>query len=215
MHHRFLIRSVVAPLTWLLLAIGMPLPSQLFAQGYELRVTLRDVGGRGLAGITIMVRDETGQDLARMVSDSSGAARFADLPAIVRVAVDGQARGGPRLFQLGDDAQGIRIMLDKGDELTTLDLRVERDGLVLPDPATMLTLEEGGPVAPDAFLIPTALLATPAPLPTTIAVAGAVHVDQPPPPAERRNNWVPLISVLIVVVAAGLMALIQRRRSAL
>jgi hypothetical protein len=134
----------------------------------------------------------------------------------VRVAVEGQLRDGPRLFQLGDDAQGVRLALDLAAAPAVLDLRVERDGLVLPDPATMLTLEEGGPIVEVAEPFPTAALATPAPLPTTTtrgAGTGVVVVG-PGVEAERPTaGWVPLVTVLIIVVAAAVMLLIQRRRA--
>lgn len=199
----------------LVLLLCLLLPSQLFAQSYELRVTLHDSSGRALVGVTIIVRDEAGQELTRATTDANGAASFAELPAVVRVAVNGQMRGGPQLYQLGGDAQGVRLDLGQGSGSAVLDLRVERDGLVLPDPATMLSLEEGGPVVEDTIPIPTALLATPAPLPTTSSSTSVVSVSQPPPAGEeRRDGWMPLATVLVVALAAGLMVLVQHRRNA-
>lgn len=214
MRHPFLLKLIVVPLAWLLLAIGVVLPTAVAAQAFSLLVTLHDASGQTLTGITIIVRDEDGRELARGVSDASGVARFRGLPAVVRVAVEGQARGGPRLYQLGDDAEGLRLDLGQGSGTTTLNLRVERDGLVLPDPATMLSLEEGGAVVEGAIPVPTALLATPAPLPTAPST-GVVSVGQPMQAGdERRDGWVPLVTVLVVALAAGVMRLVQRRRNA-
>lgn len=214
MRHPFLIKPVVAPLTWLLLAIGVILPTAAMAQAFSLLVTLHDASGQTLTGITILVRDEDGRELARGVSDASGAARFRGLPAVVRVAVEGQARGGPHLYQLGDDAKGVRLDLGQGSGTTALNLRAERDGLVLPDPATMLSLEEGGAVVESAVPVPTALLATPAPLPSTSPSTGVISVGRPIQPAEeRRAGWAPLATVLVVALAAGVMRLVQRRRN--
>lgn len=214
---RFLVlmRHNLTLLALLLVVVGAarPLPTQ--AQAQALIVTLHDAGGRALVGVTIIIRDEARQELTRATTDANGAASFADLPAVVRVAVSVQMRGGPQLYQLGDDAQGVRLDLGQGSGATVLDLRVERDGLVLPDPATMISLEEGGQVVEDTVPFPTALLATPAPLPTTSASASVVSVSQPPPAGEeRRDGWVPLATVLIVALAAGLMVLVQHRRDA-
>jgi hypothetical protein len=213
--HTLLVMRFALTLLVLLLGDGRALPpASTAAQVYTFAITIHDASGRGLAEITIIVRDEDGHELTRMVSDADGAASFAALPAVVRVAVEGQARGGPRLYQLGDDAAGVRLDLGQADGSPQLTLRVERDGLVLPDPATMLSLEEGGPVVTDAFPFPTALLATPAPLPTAGASTGVVAVGQSTPPAERRDRWVPLVTVLLIAVAAGVMLLVQRRRDA-
>lgn len=213
MRHPFLIKLIVAPLAWLLLALGVVLPTAVAAQAFSLQVTLHDASGQALTSITIIVRDEEGRELARATSDANGVARFSGLPAVVRVAVEGQAHGGPHLYQLGDDAKGVRLDLAQGSGTTTLNLRVERDGLVLPDPATMLSLEEGGPVVESAVPIPTALLATPAPLPTAPST-GVISVGRPIQPAEERGTgWAPLATVLVVALAAGVMRLVQRRRN--
>jgi hypothetical protein len=214
---RFLVlmrhRLILLPL--LLVAIGAthPLPAQ--AQAYTLVVTLHDAGGRALVGVAVIVRDEAGQELVRATSDANGAVSFPNLPGVVRVAVAGQSRGGPGLYQLGDDAQGVRLDLGQGSGPAILNLRVERDGLVLPDPATMLTLEEGGPTARESVPMPTALIATPAPLPTLAAPAGAGVVSVGGPQAQgHRDGWVPLATLLVVALAAGVMLLAQRRRDA-
>lgn len=199
-----------------MLTLCVLLPTVAAAQAYSLRVSLHDADAYGLAGIMVIVRGEDGEELARAQTSAEGTATFAGLPSVVRVAVEGQARGGPALFQLGDDARGVRLDLAQAGETPSLDLRVERDGLVLPDPATMITREEGGPVVSAAPPIPTAALATPAPLPTA-PVAGGLPTVVVGEPAEARPGspaWVPWITVLIVAVAAGVMRFIQRRRDA-
>jgi hypothetical protein len=203
-------------LAWLLLVISALPPAVAAAQAHTLRVTIRDTGGRGLAGIVVVVRSEEGQELARQPSDAVGMASFAELPGVVRVGVEGQARGGPPLYQLGDDALGVRVDLGQAEEQAGLNLRVERDGLTLPDPATMLTLEEGGPVVVETEPVPTAALATPAPLPTApdTATQPAVIAGMPPSEEPRHAGWAPLVTVLVIAIAAGVMLLIQRRRSA-
>lgn len=203
---------------WGLVAlIGLALlPSRLLAQGYELRVTLHDTAGQGIVGVSIVLLTEEGQELAREATAADGSAGFASLPAVVRVGVEGQLRGGPPLFQLGDDANGVRLALDLAVAPAVLNLRAERDGLVLPDPTTMIAREEGGPVVEAAEPLPTALIATPAPLPTTQAVdAGATVVvgGQPREDTRHRAGWAPIVSVLIVILAAAMMLFIRRWRA--
>ncbi len=202
-------------LAWLLASLAALLPARAAAQTHELRITLRDVGGQGIVGISVIVRSEDGQELARQVTTDKGGASFHGLPAVVRVAVEGQPQGGPRLYQLGDDAQGVRVDLEQAALPLTLNLRAERDGLVLPDPATMLTLEEGGPLITETEPIPTAALATPAPLPSTASTApqAVVGVAASPSEAPQRAGWVPPVTLLIVVVATVALRLVQKLRS--
>jgi hypothetical protein len=206
------LRSIFWSFTMLLL---LSLPRPLAAQTHTtLRVTIHDVSGQGLAGITVIVRSESGQELARQTTDAAGSAVFVSLPAVVRVAVVGQARGGPQLVQLGDDAAGVRLDLAQASGELNLALRVERDGLVLPDPATMLALEEGGAVVEEAAPFPTALLATPAPLPTAVVTSGqpAVATDSATEVQPSRPVWVPWLTVLIIAFAFGLLRLLQGGR---
>jgi hypothetical protein len=199
--HWFITRGWLACVAVVLVLLA--LPGQVGAQAYSLHVTLRDVRGGALPGVVIIVRTEDGQELTRDA-----------LSGVVRVAIDGQPRGGPRLYQLGDDARGVRVDLDQAGLPLTLNLRAERDGLVLPDPATMLTLEEGGPLVVDGASIPTAAVATPAPLPTarrTDSQSGAVPRAETTSPPQA--DWVPPVTVLILVVAACLLRLVQKLRS--
>lgn len=200
-------------LAWLF-GLATLLPMLANAQAHLLRVTLRDVGGAAIVGVSIIVRTEGGDELARQMTGDDGSASFSGLAGVVRVAVDGQPRGGPGLYQLGDDARGIRLDLDQATAPLTLNLRAEPDGLVLPDPATMLTLEEGGPLVIEASPIPTAAVATPVPLPTTRRTAitpgttGSPQHEAPP-----QAGWVPTVTLLIIVVAAVVPRLVQKLRS--
>ena len=95
-------------ITWLtalgwLFGLAALLPVLVSAQAYQLQVTLRDTGGVGIAGVSIIVRTEDGQELARQTTGVEGSVSFGDLPAVVLVAVEGQPRGGPNLYQLGAD----------------------------------------------------------------------------------------------------------------
>jgi hypothetical protein len=216
--HRYL-ASLLAAHLLLAVAVFAMLPALALAQGYELRVSIHDASGQPLAGVALRVRDERGIELAHALTNATGTASFRDLPAVVRVAVDGQPPNGPQLFQLGDDVSGVRMDLSQAIGVPVLDLGVERDGLVLPDPRTMMSLEEGGPTVAAIDLLPTALLATPAPLPTTSlvisATAGVVRVDGVAATGEpAHDSWVPLATALVIVVALVVMRVVQRRRSA-
>jgi hypothetical protein len=201
-------------LGWLAFVAAVLLPALVSAQGHTLQVTLRDSSGLAITNITVVVRSEGGEELTRQVTDRDGAAHFGELSGVVRVLVDGQPRGGPRLYQLGDDAGGVRVDLDQAALPLTLNLRAEPDGLVLPDPATMLTLEEGGPLVVDSSPIPTAAVATPAPLPTTRRTAITPDASgSPEGAAPPQAGWVPPVTLLIVVVAAIVLRLVQKLRS--
>lgn len=106
-------------------------------------VRLRDVAGRGIAGVTVIVADQSGATvLDQATTDATGAAMFGPLPvADVRIVVQGRLADGTPLVQPGADAQGIAVIL--GTPSLTLELRSEADGTVLPDPEAELTLEPG------------------------------------------------------------------------
>jgi hypothetical protein len=201
-------------LVWIAFVAAVLFPTLASAQDHTLHVTLRDSSGAAIVGVSLIVRTEDGEELARQVTDSDGAADFAGLSGVVRVLVERQPRGGPQLYQLGDDARGVRVDLNQTTLPLTLNLRAEPDGLVLPDPATMLTLEEGGPIVVGASPIPTAALATPAALPTArrtaITPSGSGNAEGEAP---KEAGWVPPVTLLIVVVAAILLRLVQKLRS--
>lgn len=143
---------------------------------FALTVTLHDAAGAGVAGVTILVTGPEGAELATATTDATGRAALAGLPAAVRVRVVGQPRGGPALYQVGADATGVRLDLAGG--ATHLALRVERDGMVLPDPQAMA--EAGGMPIP-APADPGDL--APAPL-ATVGSAPPVGGAAPPAPAD-------------------------------
>lgn len=106
-------------------------------------VRLRDVADAGVAGVTVIVTDQSGATvLGRATTDATGAATFGPLPiAEVHVRVEGRMANGIQLVQPGADAHGIAVIL--GAPSLTLELRSEADGTVLPDPEAELTLEPG------------------------------------------------------------------------
>jgi hypothetical protein len=141
---------VVVILEVLLLAV-----SGLRLQPPDLLVTIRDGQDQGMAGVMVLVRDESGQhELARLRTDERGQARFTGLTEQeVRVAVQGQLPDGTPLIQMGMDAEGIMLIL--GAPPTMLDLRVEPNGTVLPDPVTMIVPEHNPISYPTAAIAPT------------------------------------------------------------
>jgi hypothetical protein len=106
-------------------------------------VRLRDVAGDGVSGVEVIITDRSAATvLARATSDAEGRARFDPLPvADVLVVIQGHLSDGTPLVLPGADAQGIALIL--GAPPTTLELRSEADGTVLPDPEAELTLEPG------------------------------------------------------------------------
>lgn len=107
-------------------------------QAIGLHITVRDIHGTGVAGVTIMVLTNTGDVIAAQTTDVEGLATFAPFePTLVRVQVHGALATGTALIQRGDDATGMVFLVDGPG--TQLDLRVETDGSVIPDPASMIT----------------------------------------------------------------------------
>src|SRR5205823_3769805 len=104
----------------------------------DLIVTVRDVNDRLLAGLTVQIR--AGADtpvLSEARTNAQGQAVFANISVSqVRVRVIGTLASGAHLYQPGADARGVAVFL--GPPPTTLDLRVDSDGMVLPDPVTMI-----------------------------------------------------------------------------
>jgi hypothetical protein len=198
---------------WVALAfVAAILPTLVLAQTHTLSVTIHDGAGQPLAGIDISVHSEDGRELARQTTGTNGKVAFGNLPTTIRVLVSGQPRGGPRLYQLGADARGIRMHLEEGEN--QIDLRVEHDGLVLPDPATMLALDVGGPVVTPDATIPTLMVATPVPLPTVAsgqATTVALIVTPPPSDEQTTADWVPFATFLIILLALGVLLMLRRR----
>jgi hypothetical protein len=120
----------------------------------DLIVTVRDVSGAPLPGLTVQLHATSDTPvLSAARTDAQGQASFGNISVSqVRVRVSGTLPTGVQLAQPGEDAQGIAVFL--GPPPTTLDLRVDADGMVLPDPLTIIDPVPNGP-----------LIATPAPGP--------------------------------------------------
>jgi hypothetical protein len=147
----------------------------------DLVVTVRDVGGAPLPGLTVQIR--SGADtpiLAQANTNVQGQAVFANLNVNqVRVRVIGTLASGAQLYQLGADAPGVGLFL--GPPPTPLDLRVDSDGMVLPDPVTMIDpVSHGpaiatpapGPAGNDRIVFPTSVTYA-APIAPTVAAAAS------------------------------------------
>jgi hypothetical protein len=117
----------------------------------DLIVTLQDEGGAPLAGLTVQLRASADTPLlAQAITSAQGQAVFANFTVSqVRVRVLGTLASGAQVYQLGADAQGIAVFL--GPPPTRLALRVNADGMVLPDPVTMIDpVPYGPPIATPA-----------------------------------------------------------------
>lgn len=167
-------------------------------------VTLRDERGAGLAGVTVIVLDRSGANqLSRGVTDSQGVVTFARLPLeAVRVTVAGTLTGGERLFLLGEDVQGIAVDLVLAP--TRLELRVEPDGQVRPDPATMILPEAGALLEADGPVLPTAVRAeTPAPASATPTISSQPTAPVAPVEAPGGGLWLGFTLLTVLITAIG------------
>ena len=130
-------------LRWFVIYLSVALlliPAPLHAQEQRFAVLVRDVSGNGVASVTIQINNTEGEMLATTTTDANGGAFFPEIEAtMIRVLVRGFLSDGTPLRQLGDDAEGIAFINDSPG--LVLDLRVEPDGSVLPDPSTMITLD--------------------------------------------------------------------------
>lgn len=177
-----------------------------------LTVQIRDVDGQVLQGMGVAVRGGDGAVIVSAVTDAVGRATFFDLrAAAVRVTVTGQLPSGQALYLPGQDAEGIAVFLQGGP--TALDLRVDRDGMVSPDPATMTALDAPVPIATAPFpaVSPTSTWRAPV-LSPTVLPAGQPTVTQV---VETTNGpWLFWFQLIIVVMFGGtgvLIFLVQRR----
>ena len=211
-------------LVWLALSGGAA-----FAQGHtpDLTVTLHNIDNAPLAGVTVIVRDGSGtHDLAQAATDAQGVASFSGMTeSQVRIAIVGALPNGTRLYQVGNDASGISLLLDPPP--TRLDLRSESNGMVVPDPATMAALEPGVPVATSGAVIPTAPIASriplaqtapplsappPAAAPPATAVAPAALADADAPESRSEQLWFGLL-LLALLLGAGIGIVVVQRRA--
>ena len=117
-------------------------PSAACAAGSQLVVSLRDVHERGVAGIHVTVQvGHAAESALRRTTDGAGMAHFEGIGGQeARVAVQGMLPGGMPVRQNGVDLDGVWLLLEPGHN--RLDLRVEPDGLVIPDPATSIAPEQ-------------------------------------------------------------------------
>lgn len=185
----------------LLLALLLALPGLVQAQGaVTLVVRLRDLTSVGVVGAQITVRDAAGaHELARATTDQHGRTSIV-LPelAAVRVAVAGVLPDGTPLVQRGQDSQGIWLMLD-GPQVA-LDLRIEPDGAVVPDPATM--------IAPD---VPLAVVpATPV---VSMPVSPALPMRVAPRAAPAEGSSMALAPLLLLALGIALGGVVLAWRS--
>lgn len=122
------------------LSVGLLLaPSVALDQGFppDLIVRIRDAGDAGIGGVTVIVRDQaSSRELQRATTGEDGRAELVGIEApAVRVLIQGEA-AGVALHQPGEDAAGIGLSFETRP--AQLDLRIAADGMVLPDPETMI-----------------------------------------------------------------------------
>jgi hypothetical protein len=209
----------------------------------DLIVTVRDGVGVPLAGLTVQIHAGAATPvLSEARTDAQGQAVFATISVNqVRVRVLGTLASGAQLYQIGADATGVAVFL--GPPPTTLDLRVDSDGMVLPDPITMIDPVPYGPViathapGPDqdgrivfptsatyaARLGPTVAASAPTSPMTSTTPASPLGVAPSPeasaessaPASAHLLNWGVGIAGAVVVVAAGLLLIrsLGRRRA--
>jgi hypothetical protein len=156
------------------------------------------------------------------------------------VRVFGTLASGAQLYQIGADAPGVAVFL--GPPPTTLDLRVDSDGMVLPDPATMIDPVPYGPVnvtpapGPDgngrvvfptsatystsvaptvaASASPSSMTSTLPAGPTPVAPSPEASAESSAPASAHLLNWGVGIAGAVVVVVGGLLPIrsLGRRR---
>ena len=189
---------------WLLIAMALlalcgPIPTPAFGHqaAAVLVVTIRDVRNAGVAGVTVLVRDQGGQQvIGQGVTDTAGHVRIDRVTApTVRVAVRGTLPGGTPLVQPGDDAQGILVSLNGPS--VRVQLRVEDGGTVIPDPA-MVALDTVDASVGDSRPTPIVpILISPVPT-TTGAPAAPAPAAVPAPTGD--NGLVVVVVILVIIV---------------
>jgi hypothetical protein len=184
-----------------------------------LTLTLRDAAGTPVSGVTVIVRDTSGQrELSRAITDADGLARIPTLPVTeVRVLVTGTLPDGTALALPGSDRDGIVIYLT-GTPTTRLQWRVQADGMVTPDPLTEITgatapLTADTSVAADTPAVPEASPVVPVEPPVPVAQAPVGAAGQPPAPASPEGTlpWGGYVVIGVLVIGIGVLVLLQRR----
>ena len=216
-----LLFAVTCIVVWLAIAVGS---ARVQRQPPALTVALRDVHGAPIVGITVIVRDGSGtHELARATTDGQGVVSFSRLrERQVRIAIAGTLLNGTKLYQPGNDAQGIALLLDPPP--TVLDLRSEADGMVVPDPATMTALEPGVPVATGMSVVSTAPIATPIPIAPAAPSLSVAALDSGAAPVVPSDRGVPAeggrehvwlgIGLVVVLVGVAIEIIVVQRRAA-
>lgn len=237
MHQHLLIALLTSVLG---LAPGLidrpPLP--VATQPAALVVTLHDQDQQGIAGVIVTMQEPGGGDTLTATTNAMGLAVFATSSAPeVRVQLAGALPDGTALVLPGAEQDGISVIL--GEPPTVLNLRVEPDGTVLPDPGPMIVPDNSGIVVATAELqdppimpiappvagyespIPALVPPTPLVLPTVgppasagsspgqAARTGAGDASTGMMPATPR--WIGIFYMLILVSAIIGLFLFQRR----
>lgn len=198
----------------LALLLALPVSARAEEPPPALVVRLRDVDGRGVPNVAVLVLDTAGTTvLARATTGADGSAGFGPLPlAEVRVRVEGRLPDGIALQLPGEDAAGIQVIL--GAPPVVLELRSEPDGTVLPDPALELALEIG--VAPDGQGFGDVLGALPTARPAPGPSDAPAFTQNTPPVAVPAQPpvWpaVLLLSLLLLAIGVVLLRLSRELR---
>lgn len=225
--------------------VVLPVPTAVWTQesqptNPDLIVAVRDGGGALLPGLTVQIRAGANTPiLAQVDTNAQGQAIFANLNVSqVRVRVIGTLASGAQLYQIGADAPGVALFL--GPPPTTLDLRVDSDGMVLPDPMTMIDPISTGPAiaspapGPDGngrIMFPTsateaapiaptvAVAATTSPMASTLPTSPLGVAPLPEasaysaaPASARLLDWGIGIVAVLALVVGGLLLLTSRGR---
>lgn len=182
----------------------------------SITVTLRDINDAGIPNAIIIIRDAQGQhEQARGQTDAQGNVSFSEpLATPLRIAVEGRLPHRIRLYQDGFDASGVLI-----HELpVTLDLRVEPDGKVIPDPVTMLSQDTSTADEPVAAL-PTAPIAPRLTAQVRMPTPQVAQPPQSPAPggiAEPPSPWNgAFLLTLLLGACVGVLILQSRWRAGL
>jgi hypothetical protein len=195
---------VVAQLWWRLGMVAICALCAALAPGsararvaaHTLTVSVRDRGGAGVRGVLVTIHDAAGAtELARGETAGDGLAQILALPdGALRVMVAGQLADGTPLALRGDDSRGIWVWVEGPS--ARLDLRVEADGGLTPDPVTMISPD--GPPAEGRDL----QISLPSTTPPPVVVASS-----PIPTAQDAGpNWAGLIILLSGLLLGALVA---------
>lgn len=191
---------------WLILVLGNLLPTPEAPPAVI--VTLRDAQGAPLAGVAVLAYDRGGTVLfARAMTDDTGVASFSMLPVgEARIVIRGHTPDGIELRQPGAEVTGVFLILTAPP--TRLDLVVDADGMVRPDPATMIAPESDIPLVPSATAILT-------PTATTAALVAPTVTPELPvaEPSTSSFPWlgIALVTILLALLLAGLAWLSRTR----